>query len=117
MVKSGWNHIRVAISDITYKESGFTFKHLHYFYLICSKGTERTETSLYVKLSNFVHTVHAGDLTADGAVDVLDLIRMKKVALGDNVEYDVLSLDIDRNGKEETAIDFTALRKKLFASF
>ncbi len=113
LVKSGWNHIRVAISDITYKESGFTFKHLHYFYLICSKETERTETSLYVKLSNFVHTVHAGDLTADGVINILDLVRMKKVLVGEDVEYDILALDVDRNNSYEPAVDFTALRKQL----
>lgn len=118
IINTGWNHLRIAIDDITYKESGFTFEHLHYFYITClNSANERTETSLYVKLSNFVHTVHAGDLTADGAVDMLDLVRMKKVQLGENVEYDILALDVDRNNSYESAVDFTALRKQLFESF
>lgn len=118
LLKSGWNHIRVAISDITYKESGFSFEHLHYFYITCNNSeNERTATSLYVKLSNFIHTVHAGDLTADGSVDMLDMIRMKKVQLAEEVEYDTLAIDVDRNKTYESAIDFVALKKLLFSLF
>lgn len=117
LTQSGWNHIRIALDDITYRESGFTFEHLHYFYITCNSGSDRTSTSLCVKLGNFVHTIHAGDLTADGSVDMLDLIRMKKIGLGEQVEYDNLALDVDRNSSYNFAVDFTALRKAIFASF
>lgn len=118
LTKSGWNHVTVRMSDISYRESGFTFENMYYFYITCNNSkNERTNTSLYVKLSNFTHTVHAGDLTADGKIDILDIIRMKKVQLGEETEYDVLALDTDRSGVYESAVDFVTLRKQLFESF
>ena len=118
ITKTGWNHIRVKLSDITYKEDGFSFANMYYFYITCNNAAgERCDTSLYVKLSNFSHTVHAGDINGDGNINVLDLIRYKKVMLSDTEDYDALALDVDRSGKAEHAADFISLRKLLFELF
>lgn len=54
-----------------------------------------------------------GDLTGNGVVDILDLVRFKKAAAGENVEFDYDAADVDRNGDVDPAVDMVALKKIL----
>ncbi len=54
-----------------------------------------------------------GDLTGNGVVDILDLIRFKKAAAGYDVTFDYDAADVDQNGEVEPSVDMVALRKIL----
>lgn len=53
-----------------------------------------------------------GDVNADGAVDILDLIRMKKYFASEVAEINITAADIDANG-DITANDLVMLRQIL----
>lgn len=53
-----------------------------------------------------------GDVNADGAVDILDLVRMKRYSASDGVEISITAADIDASG-DITATDLVLLRQIL----
>ena len=66
-----------------------------------------------------VYIVSRGDANVDGAFDIIDLVRLKKVAVGssDIVEQYKKNLDIDNNGVWEPATDLTTFKKYLLGVY
>ena len=68
----------------------------------------------YNKTLNYSKETPAGDVNMDEKVDILDLIRLKKVLAGINTKR--ATADTDKN-KQLDALDLTELRKLLLQSF
>lgn len=67
---------------------------------------------LYNAVDELVHA----DLNGDKVVDIRDLVRMKKYAVGSVTFINDLCLDVDGNGTVELAIDLSQLRKILLGN-
>ena len=66
------------------------------------------KATIYTKWSDFA------DITADGSVDVIDLVRIKKMASGAVVKS--VAADLDFDGTNAGGSDLTVLRKKLIGT-
>ena len=71
--------------------------------------TDRVGTAYGFKLTDISAEYISGDLNGDSEVDIRDLIRLKKILLG-NAQSESASSDVDSSG-ETTANDLTFLRK------
>lgn len=62
-----------------------------------------------------VYIVSRGDANIDGAVDIRDLVALKKISVNvyDIEEIYKKNIDVDNNGSWDAAVDMTAFRKYL----
>ena len=101
--------INVEYSDIVPERAGYSFMGFYsdaeYTNKIELNSKVDNTSTVYVKWSEF------GDVTADGKTNVIDIVRIKKMA--SNVVEKTTAADLDFDGESATGLDLTVLRKKV----
>lgn len=102
----------VDYKEIVPERAGYSFMGFYsdaeYANKIELNSTIDRKATVYTKWSDFA------DITADGNVDLIDLVRIKKMA--SNVEDKSSAADLDFDGTNASGSDITVLRKKLIGS-
>jgi hypothetical protein len=122
----GWNQVSISVADILSlngwnANDWFDAEAITNIYL---SGVLSADADITVAVEDFALTVSDidviadGDYNADGTIDMLDLIFVKNETLADEDTWFANVAEFD--GCDDgiiNAIDFTALKKSLFANF